>query len=91
MKLKMYCWYDSKTESWGVPIFRASRGDASRMFERLVSEKQEGNDIEKYPSDFTFFEVGEYDLSNGEITVYMSKVNLGLALEYKKAQEVLKN
>lgn len=90
MKLKMYSWYDSKTESWGVPMYQPTRGDAARLFTRLVSDKQEGNNIAGYPSDFTFFECGEYDLRTGEHTLYEAKINLGLAVEYKPKEEFQK-
>lgn len=87
MKLKAFVWYDSKTESWGVPMYQPTRGDASRLFTQIVTDNREGNNIAKYPSDFTFFEVGEYDVSSGEHSLYAAKVNLGLAIEYKPKED----
>ena len=88
MKLKCYVWFDSKTESWGVPMYQPTRGDAARLFTRLVTDRREGNNIAEYPSDFTFFECGEYDLQTGEHNLYQAKVNLGLAIEYRPKEEV---
>ena len=90
MKLKVYMWYDSKTESWGIPMYQPTRGDASRLFTRLVTDQREGNNIALYPSDFTFFECGEYDPHTGDHFLYQAKINLGLAVEYKPKEEFKK-
>ncbi|QXP08188.1 MAG: nonstructural protein [Arizlama microvirus] len=87
MKLKIYHWYDSKTESWSLPYFRLNRGEANRMFEDMVNTKEQGNNVEKYPSDFTWFECGEYDLQTGLYSLYESKINMGLAIEFKKTAD----
>lgn len=89
MKHKIFNVYDSKSEAWGMPLFYDCRANALRSLSECVNAtNDEKNQIAKYPSDFTMFEIGEYDQSNGEITMYQSKVNLGLAIEYKKSDPV---
>jgi len=92
MKLKVYCVYDSKSEGYGTPLFYDCRANAIRSLQEAVNESgNERNQLSKYPADFTFFEIGEYDRSSGIVTMYESKVNLGLAIEYKKTDLVSQN
>lgn len=83
---KIYNVYDAKAESWGKPLFYDCRANALRALGECVNDTTiDKNQIAKYPADFTFFEVGEYDKWAGKIIVYEKKINLGLAIEYKKA------
>lgn len=91
MKNKIYNVYDSKAETWGMPLFFDCRANALRSFGEAVNNISDDNQISKYASDFTFFEIGEYDREIGVITMYESKINLGLAIEYKKSEPVLQN
>jgi len=91
MKSKIYNVYDSKAETWGMPLFYDCRANAIRSLGEAVNKNTEDNQIAKYPADFTFFEIGEYDRETGSITSYETKVNLGLAIEYKKAELVPQN
>ncbi|QXP08426.1 MAG: nonstructural protein [Arizlama microvirus] len=87
--VKIYNVYDSKAEAWGQPLFYDCRANALRSLGECVNAtSDQQNQIAKYPSDFTFFEVGEYDKWTGLITVYETKINLGLAIEYKKAENL---
>ncbi|WNK14901.1 MAG: nonstructural protein [Microvirus sp.] len=89
---KIYTVYDSKSESWGQPLFFDCRANALRSLAECVNATEDQkNSIAKYPSDFTFFEIGEYSKWTGIITMYEIKTNLGLAIEYKKADLVPQN
>lgn len=90
MKHKIYNVFDSKAEAWGMPLFYDCLGNAIRSLSEAVN-KNDDNQISKYPGDFTFFEIGEYERETGIITPYETKINLGLALEYKKAELVPQN
>jgi len=92
MKHKIYNVYDSKSEAWGMPLFYDCRANALRSLTECVNAtSDEKNQIAKYPADFTMFEIGEYNQENGVITMYETKVNLGIAIEYKKAELVPQN
>ncbi|QXP08580.1 MAG: nonstructural protein [Arizlama microvirus] len=83
---KLYLVYDSKSESWGRLLQYDCRANALRSLGEAVNDKSDNNNqIAKYPSDFTFFEIGEYDKWSGEIINYDAKINLGLATEYLKS------
>lgn len=91
MKHKIFNVYDSKSESWGTPLFFDCRANALRSLGEAVNKISDDNQIAKYPADFTFFEIGEYDRQSGQLSVYETKVNLGLAIEYKKTEQLLQN
>jgi hypothetical protein len=86
MKHKIYNVYDSKSEAWGMPLFYDCRANALRSLSEAVN-KNDDNQISKYPTDFSFFEIGEYSRETGNITMYETKIALGLAIEYKKTAD----
>jgi len=61
-------------------MFLDSRGLALRSFAEIA--KDDTSEIGKYPSDFTLFELGEYDVRTAVFTLHESKVSLGTALEF---------
>lgn len=87
MKHKIFAVYDSKTEAWGMPLFFDCRANAIRSMENAVNDPRSENQICQYPADFTLFEIGEYDRATGMFVQYDVKVNLGLAIEYKKRED----
>lgn len=82
MKLKMFAVYDSKAEAYMQPFFMQSRGQAIRAWDGLVNDAK--SEMCQYPADFTLFELGEYDDSNGQVEMLDAKINLGCAIEFKK-------
>lgn len=85
MKSKMYVVYDSKIEAFLTPHFLRSRGEAIRSFTTAANDPQ--THLNKYPADFTYFEIGEYDDQTGSITMYESKISLGTAIEFIQNKE----
>ena len=81
MILKMFTVYDSKTEAYLPPIYHRSRGEALRAFSATCD--MDDHQFHKYPGDFTFFEIGEFDDSNCTVDTYDGHVNLGKAIEFK--------
>lgn len=81
MKLKMYTVFDVKSEAYLQPFFMQTKGQALRAW--ITSVNDPNTNFCKYPGDFTLFEIGEFDDSNGVITMYDSKINLGSALEHQ--------
>lgn len=89
MKLKLFVVYDSKTESYGVPFFRDFTANALREWSEVASNKSDKqNQIAKFPSDFTLFEIGEYDQQTGVVRMYDVKFSHGLAVEHIKSEPV---
>ena len=84
--LKICTFYDSKGGAYTNPFYQRSTAEALRTLERLVNDPQSGGDIYVYPSDFTLFEIGEWDQFTGVITMYESKKSLGLAIEFRKEE-----
>lgn len=89
MKIKLFVVYDSKTESYGVPFFRDFTANALREWSEVASNKSEKqNQIAKFPSDFTLFEIGEFDQITGQVHLYDAKFSHGLASEHIKSDLV---
>ena len=63
MITKIFSVYDSKAEVFGKPFFSGTKGLALRSFTEISNDS--ASEIGKYPADFTLFELGEYDDSNG--------------------------
>lgn len=85
MKMKVFAVYDSKIEAYLTPHFLRSRGEALRAYFHACND--ENSQFAKSPSDFTFFEIGDYDDLTGSISMYESKISLGTALELKTIKE----
>lgn len=82
MKLKFFTTYDSKVEMYLQPFVMRSRGEAIRSWTQICNDPK--TQFNQHPSDFTLFEIGEYDEETGALIPYHAKVSLGLALEFKK-------
>lgn len=74
MKNKLYTLYDSKSETYAAPMAHSARGQAIRAFGDAVNKP--GNTISDHPEDFTLFEIGEFDISTGEITLSDVRVSV---------------
>lgn len=76
---KIFCIYDSKAEAFNAPFYMNSRGSAIRSFVDAATGKDDS--LTKHPGDFTLFELGEYDYSNGSFNLHATPVSLGVAVE----------
>lgn len=65
MILKVFAIYDSKAEAYLQPFFMANKGTAIRAIADILTKPD--HSFSKYPEDFTLFELGEYDDSNGKM------------------------
>jgi hypothetical protein len=83
MIYKAYSIYDSKVGSYMQPFFVRSKGEAIRMVMNELT--REDSNLTKYPADFTLFEIGEYDDSNGNLsTPEVGPTNVGVLIEFTK-------
>lgn len=80
--MKVLTVYDSKAEIYMPPFYQRTTAEGLRAFEQ-VSNDPESN-INRYPEDFTLFEIGEWDDDKGTIVMYEAKKALGVAVEYKR-------
>lgn len=78
--MKVFVVYDSKAESYALPFYMKSIGEAVRGFG--VAARDQQTMIAKHPADFTLFEIGDYDEFSGNISMYEAKKSLGTALEH---------
>lgn len=78
--MKAYSLFDSKSKAFNRPWFAGTRGEALREFSDVVSKKDDF--IRRHSGDFTLFEIGDFDPTNGGLVPYKTLENLGLATQY---------
>lgn len=57
--------HDSAINAFGRPFFVNAKGQALRSFRDEVLRVDPANDLNKHPSDFTLYALGEFDDSVG--------------------------
>ena len=80
---KLYVLYDSKSETYTAPTANPARGQALRSFSDAVNEKQNPTVLAQHPQDFTLFEIGEYDIYTGTLSLYEARVSVANGLDVK--------
>lgn len=78
----IYCVYDEKVKSFGMPFFKPSNPAAIRDFTDLAHDSN--TTIGRHPEDYTLYQLGEYNDTEGTLTQYETKNNLGKADQYKQ-------
>ncbi len=79
---KIFTVYDSKAEAHLPPFFSPATGLALRAFETAANTPD--HDFNKYPGDYTLFELGFFDEIKCDWAFHEAKINLGTALEFKQ-------
>jgi len=77
---KVFSIFDSKAAAFLQPFFSPTAATAVRSFER--SAQDEASDFNRYAGDYTLFEIGEWDQSQGTWVAHDAKINLGLASQF---------
>lgn len=77
--------YDSKINTYGMPIFGLNIGMILREVTAAIMD--ESSYFNKFPADFTLMEIGIYNSETGIITMHDQKINRGTFLEIKSALE----
>lgn len=80
MHVLVYSVFDIKAKQFQRPFYSLTRGTAIRDFQDAVNDPQ--TSLNKYPDDFTLFEIGTFDDTNGELIPHETKQAVGNALEY---------
>ena len=82
---KLFTVYDAKSETYSAPSANPSRGQAARSFGDAVNTPhsvERPNVLNQHPEDFTLFEIGEFDLRTGVITLYDACFAVGNGLDF---------
>lgn len=82
MIMRILSVYDSKSCVFGQPVFDRSVGSAIRGFEEVCNDEK--SNFCKFSSDYTLFEIGEFDDVSGELKALKPMRNLGTASSFKK-------
>lgn len=80
--MKIFSVYDSKAEAFINPTFFPTTAMAVRMFEAAANNPE--HDFHRFGGDYTLFELGEWEEKTGEILMYGTTINLGLAITFTK-------
>lgn len=78
--IKIFTVYDSKGQAYLQPFFCVNTAVAIRSFTTAANDQQ--HDFHRYAADYTLFCIGEWETNSGNINVYETKINLGLASEF---------
>lgn len=83
-----YTVHDTKSHSYGPPMFFRHAAEAMRAFEQAAND--EGTMLHKYPSDYELVRIGNYNDEHGILTTE-DHISLGFAQDFikQKAQTLL--
>lgn len=84
MILQVYSVYDAKAEAFMTPFYMQAKGQAIRAFTDTVND--DSHAFSKHPQDYTLFEIGSWDDSNGSLISLDTPVSLGLGIEFKDSK-----
>lgn len=82
MKYKVCSVFDSKSKLYSQPAFFKTNGEAIRAF--MEACKDSKTTVGKYPEDFTFFLLGEFDEETGEINYFDAQESLARGIDFKE-------
>lgn len=88
MNTKIYAVFDNKAEAFMQPFFADTAGIATRNFQTNVNSPD--TILNKYPNDFVLYEIGIFDDAKGQVIPHEHNVNLGMAIDYLKPDNVVK-
>lgn len=82
MKLKIFSVFDDKASAFIPPFFLPNSAMAIRAFTQCVNDPS--HQFGQNPGDYTLFELGEFDDSDGSIDLLMAQKNHGSGLIHKR-------
>lgn len=78
MKYKVFTIYDTKGETYNMPWFVKTHGEAERTFSNLANDER--TNIAKNPEDYDLFQIGEFDDQTGTLTPHQTPTHVVKAL-----------
>lgn len=82
LTIKMFTVRDVKLEAYMQPFFMQSKGVAIRAFTETANDKNSA--IGKNPDDFTLFELGTFNQSQGIFEIHITPIPVVCANELVK-------
>lgn len=82
---KVYSVHDNKALLWMQPFFALAHGQAIRAFSDEANTRNSA--MNRHPTDYTLFCIGEYDDQTGALMSKLPPENLGLAADYLKPDQ----
>lgn len=84
-RLKVFAIHDSKVGAYMQPWLARTVGEALRSWEQLCNDGK--SMMSEHPSDFSLFEIAEYDENTGRYSQHEVLKALGTALEVKHEKD----
>lgn len=82
--MKVFCSYDSKVEKYLQPFFMRTTKEAVRAIETVCSDPS--TQFNKFPADFAFFELGDFDDDTAKFNLLNAPHSLGLAQDFMRSR-----
>ena len=86
MQYGIYVVYDSKAEAYNTPVFYQNDQVALRAFKDAANSPE--SSISRYPEDYTFFLLGQYDDTTAQIDLMGTPKSIARAIELTEANNV---
>ena len=87
MKHKIFTVHDVAADAFATPFVQKTTGLAIRSFAQACQD--ENTQLHQHPSDYTLFQIGEFDEDTGEITP-CTPFSVAKALDYAQTSTQLK-
>ena len=85
MFLRIFCIYDAVAKTHGTPFFLPETAQAQREFKNCANNPEHA--FCRNPSDYTLYELGQFDIESGMIDIYEKLEHLSTAASYKDTPE----
>ena len=80
---KIFTIRDAKANTFDSRILvQRTTAEGLRTFQSLCTDQN--TMVGKYPEDFAFFELGEFDETSASFKIHKQAINLGLAAQFAK-------
>jgi len=80
--MKLFTILDHKTQFFHKPFASRSIPDALRDWEMVANDSE--SMISKFPNDYRLYQIADFDLNSGKLTVLEDRLDLGSAADAKK-------
>lgn len=79
---KIFSIKDNLANYFQKPVVFATRGEAIRAFTSLVSSSKDDSPFSKFPSDFTLYELADFDDALGRLVSFPDPIRLGSGSDF---------
>lgn len=82
--MKIFSIHDGKAQFYGNPWYARTKMEAQRSFADIINDDAPNNLMAKHHSDYTLFELGDFDEQTGKIVLLDAPLPLGNGVDYKQ-------